>query len=113
MQQVKEASKIETHFTYQENKILEDSVKFELFRITQESVTNIIKYANAKNITIHIESNNDGGKIEIKDNGKGFDLNNHIKGKGLTNIGQRAEKIKASLNIISSSNKGTSISLDW
>tara|TARA_B110000091_G_C13765338_1_gene454118 strand:- start:383 stop:1369 length:987 start_codon:yes stop_codon:yes gene_type:complete len=113
MQQLKEASKIETHFTYQENKILEDSVKFELFRITQEAVNNIIKYANAKSITVHIESNNDGGKMEITDNGKGFDLNNNIKGKGLTNIGQRAKKIKASLHIISSPNKGTSISISW
>jgi signal transduction histidine kinase len=113
MQQLKKASKIETHFTYQENKILEDSVKFELLRITQEAVNNIIKYANAKSITLHIESNNDGGKIEITDNGKGFDLNNHIKGKGLTNIGQRAKKIKASLHIISSPNKGTSISINW
>ena len=113
MQQLKEASKVETHFTYQENKILENSVKFELLRITQEAVNNIIKYANAKSITVHIESNNDGGKMEIADNGKGFDLNNNIKGKGLTNIGQRAKKIKASLHIISSSNKGTSISINW
>ena len=113
MQQLKEASKIETHFTYQENKILENSVKFELLRITQEAVNNIIKHANAKNIRVYIESNNNGGKIGITDNGKGFNLKEHNKGKGLESMRKRAEKIKASLNIISSSNKGTSISLDW
>tara|TARA_B100000809_G_scaffold244383_1_gene270245 strand:+ start:2759 stop:3745 length:987 start_codon:yes stop_codon:yes gene_type:complete len=113
LQQLNEASKIETNFICQENKILENTVKFELLRIIQEAVSNIIKHAKAKSITVYIESNNNGGKIEITDNGKGFNLNNHIKGRGLESMRQRAKKIKASLNIISSSNEGTSISLDW
>ena len=43
-----------------------------LFRITQEAVTNILKHANAQNITIQLMKYIDTLILTIEDDGKGF-----------------------------------------
>jgi len=78
-----------------------------LFRIIQESLSNIIKHAKAKSITINIAYSTGHLNIEIIDDGVGFDLNDKSKGIGLKNILNRSKLIGAETEIISEINKGT------
>ena len=83
--------KFKIHFTHSGNiDPLSQDIKITLFRVIQEQLNNIIKYADAKNIWIDLKVN---GKINliIKDDGRGFDTAAKRKGVGLSNIKNRAD----------------------
>ena len=82
-----------------------------IYRIIQEALNNAEKYSSAT--TIRIDANNfeDSFNILIKDNGKGFDINNVEKGFGLQNMYKRAEEMNADIKIDSGPGIGTSIKL--
>ncbi len=81
-----------------------------LFRITQEALSNSIKYSFASKIDINF-SNNGSLKFEIKDNGEGFDVDeyNQIAGSGINNMRTRAENMDLKFFISSKKNAGTQI----
>ncbi len=79
-----------------------------LFRISQEALTNVLKYANASHVEIQINSNS----LSIKDNGKGFDIETIKKGYGLINMKSRVNEFNGTLSILSS-NSGTSINVSF
>ena len=78
-----------------------------LFRIIQESLSNIMKHAQAKNITIRIDSKEQSLNIEIIDDGVGFNTDDKSKGIGLKNVLNRSRLIGADTKIISAPNQGT------
>ena len=87
----------------------------DFFLIYKEALTNIQKYAEAS--TVLVELSNEGNTIimNIKDNGKGFDIE-HLQhrtlgGNGLRNMQARAEKLGGKLMIESKINEGTTIKL--
>jgi len=84
-----------------------------LFRIVQEVISNIIKHAGADHISIDLNSYaSNNYKLEISDNGKGFDVNSEYEGHyGLENIQARAFTINAHILIESTPGKGTRILL--
>src|SRR5689334_13665560 len=57
-----------------------------LYRITQELVNNILKHANAGQVTLQIGRRNKKIILLIEDDGKGFDANQHKDGYGLRNL---------------------------
>jgi two-component system sensor histidine kinase UhpB len=59
------------------------------YRIVQECLTNITKYANARLVTIKIERNTDYLRIVIKDDGQGFDTQLISQGFGLAGMRER------------------------
>ncbi len=81
-----------------------------LYLIFKESINNILKYAQCKNIWIDLYQNNNIVTLQIKDDGKGFDMNT-TGGNGLINMKKRAEEIKGLLSIDSAPGKGTGIKL--
>lgn len=94
--------------------ILQPEMQINLYRILQESLNNIIKHSNASQANIIIEKTEKTIKIEIKDNGKGFDTNtrvrdNEVGGFGLTGMNERARILGTVLNIESTPGNGTSI----
>jgi signal transduction histidine kinase len=84
-----------------------------IYRILQESISNILKHSHSETIAIKIVFTNDNCKITITDTGKGFDLKNHAQGSGLSNIKMRAELIGASFQIESELKSGTSLMIDY
>ncbi len=97
----------------QDNWLLPAGEVMHIFRIVQEVISNIIKHAEAKSINIQFHSHSpDTYRLEIFDNGKGFECNSEHTGHyGLENIQQRANAISAKLLITSSPDAGTSIVL--
>jgi len=79
-----------------------------LYRIVQEAVQNSVKHADAKRITVVFNEKEDGFIMEIRDNGKGFDLQNANLGNGLKNMELRCKESGGSIKIESGEN-GTAI----
>ena len=89
---------------------INDVIKINLYRILQEALQNIIKYADASYVEIKISLiNNNSIELLVKDDGKGFNVKDKRKGIGLKNMESRAEKIDGILKINSLKNKGTTI----
>ncbi|MFA7229535.1 MAG: sensor histidine kinase, partial [Melioribacteraceae bacterium] len=84
-----------------------------VFRIVQEAMTNIVKYAGAKSVKIFIRGEKDKLLVEILDDGKGIS-EEEIKGEksfGLMGMRERAMLIGGSLEISGSPGKGTLVRL--
>jgi signal transduction histidine kinase len=86
-------------------------IKHHIFLISKEVINNVIKYSKATNLVILANHKNGIFSLIIKDNGIGFNVNNLSQGNGLTNIKRRAQEINAGLDIKSSPQSGTIISL--
>jgi len=88
-------------------KLLPDFISTTLFRVVQESLTNIQKHADAKNILIEISVTKDWLTMIIKDDGVGFDVEEENRilnsGIGLRNLAERVEYHLGTFNIASSS----------
>ncbi|WP_456376627.1 tetratricopeptide repeat-containing sensor histidine kinase [Lutibacter sp.] len=82
-----------------------------LFRVIQEAINNAVKYAEASEINVTILEQNNTLLIEIKDNGKGFNLNTIVLGNGLENLQKRIHEINGEITFDSEINKGTSIKI--
>ena len=84
----------------------------EIYYIVEEALNNILKHANAKSVLVKLKQRKDSIYLEIVDNGCGFDSDKvKFGGKGLGNIRERAKRIKGKLNINSSPEHGTKITL--
>jgi signal transduction histidine kinase len=84
--------------------------KINLYRILQEAILNINKYANAKNCDIKIEhEDTDSIKMSIIDDGQGFDIYNFRAGIGLINMYERTEALGGTFQIESKIGVGTKI----
>jgi two-component system, NarL family, sensor kinase len=96
------------------NESLSTSDELQLYRIIQESLSNIIKYANAVAAKITISENNNSLFVEIKDNGKGFNVTETLNGEnafGLHNIIERSRAIGGEAKISSDKN-GTVVTIE-
>ena len=87
------------------------TVKLTFYRIIQEALHNIDKYAKAKNVVITITQSEAFLSVEIKDNGIGFDLNTQKEGIGLKNMRERTQEMGGLFSIVSQPEKGTKINL--
>jgi signal transduction histidine kinase len=88
--------------------------ELQIYRIIQEALTNIIRYAKAHAAKISIFEKNDHILIEIKDNGKGFNVKESLnsgKAFGLHNIIERSRAI-GGVAQIQSSTEGTIININ-
>lgn len=81
-----------------------------LFRMIQEFFSNTIKYAQATELNVNMNYSENELTICVKDNGKGFDVNQNIKGSGLLNMESRAKMINTKFNLESDQN-GTRIKI--
>ncbi|WP_207514002.1 hybrid sensor histidine kinase/response regulator [Longitalea luteola] len=80
-----------------------------LYRIVQEQFNNIIKHAQAHNVSIELFEKNNFIDLWIKDDGRGFDPKERRKGVGLSNILSRIELFDGKLEVISSKGHGCTI----
>ena len=70
-----------------------------IYLIFKEAVNNIAKHAKASQVDIQINNDEQGFRMNIKDNGKGFDVSQKQIGHGLINMKMRAKRINAKLTI--------------
>lgn len=110
--------KIEKHLLVQERDIPAE-LKISIFRILQESISNIVKHAKATHICVKLSK--DSGKLHfsIEDNGQGFDQIDESnfcplgRGLGLVSMKERATFSGGIYQIDSNLGKGTRICISW
>jgi len=86
------------------------SAQLTVYRLVQESLTNIGKYAEASQIFISLQNMDGYVTVEVRDNGKGFDLNaTSPNSHGLSGMRHRVEAAGGSLTVASSPLAGTKI----
>ncbi|GAA4760589.1 hypothetical protein GCM10023230_06880 [Flavobacterium hankyongi] len=91
---------------------IDSPTKMHLYRIFQESLQNIYKYAKAKNVLAVINKVDNQINIEIKDDGQGFDVKKSKEGIGLKNMNARIASINGTINFESEKGKGTKIKIN-
>jgi len=89
--------------------LISDGLKINIYRIIQEQFNNILKYAQASKVNINLKQSANLIKLEIIDDGIGFDQKKKSIGIGLNNISYRAETYHGKVTIISSPGNGCSI----
>lgn len=91
---------------------IDNNIKINVFRIIQEALQNINKYAEAKNIEIILNQEAETMMhLTISDDGVGFDTDRKAKGIGIKNMESRVKSCNGSFEIKSKKGKGTKISI--
>jgi PAS domain S-box-containing protein len=86
------------------------SIKETIFRVAQEALHNVIKHAHATQIDLQLDQANDVLILEVKDNGRGFEISNSYPGHlGMKSMQERVDQAKGSFEIQSSPGQGTTI----
>lgn len=88
------------------------TIEMYLYRICQEALNNIVKYADTKKVHLSISDYDDKLELLIRDEGKGFDfkkVNQERKGMGLTGMQERVALLNGNFKIHSELGKGTTI----
>ncbi|HMH21168.1 MAG TPA: PAS domain S-box protein [Puia sp.] len=86
-------------------------IKETLYRIVQEQLHNIEKYARASLITIQVASDKRNVDMIVEDNGVGFDTKKKQGGIGLINIRNRSESYNGNAKILSAPGKGCKLEI--
>jgi PAS domain S-box-containing protein len=99
------------HLHFDDDINLDEEQSIAVFRIVQESLTNITRYAEAHQVYISLESCGDHYyHLAIRDDGKGFDTDSvRNKSFGLIGIRERALILGGEAHILSAHNSGTAI----
>jgi signal transduction histidine kinase len=94
-------------------KQLDNDVRIVLFRTVRELLFNIVKHADAKNVTVTTRRDGKNIRIHVADDGVGFDSSNIEKrsGFGLFSIRERLDFLGGNLEIESKPGQGTRVTL--
>ncbi|RPH79832.1 MAG: PAS domain S-box protein [Nitrospiraceae bacterium] len=93
-------------------KVLSSEVATNLFRVLQESLQNVAKHAQATEVTVRLSGSSKGAGVSVRDNGKGFDVENkqaRVKGLGLVSMQERTRGLGGFLRIHSFARDGTKV----
>ncbi|MGH7940638.1 MAG: PAS domain S-box protein [Limisphaerales bacterium] len=100
------------------NHRLPPGIELTLFRIVQEAINNIEKYARAETVTLRVGLHNGSIRLKIQDDGRGFDVKKTQSGKrerghglGLPNMRERALSLGGTCEIVSTPRRGTTITV--
>jgi len=88
-----------------------------LYRVAQEALTNVARHANASQVEVCIESLNGGIRMEIRDNGQGFEVNGNSSARkhnrlGLLGMRERVEMLGGSFGVDSAPGHATTVRVD-
>jgi signal transduction histidine kinase len=91
-----------------------DGVEREIVAIAQEALTNAVRHAHARRITIRASTAKSIGlRLSVADDGRGIARGRASAGFGMTSMQERADRIGASLTIVTAPRSGTEVVLAW
>jgi len=86
----------------------------EIIGIAQEALTNAVRHARARQISVQASSvRSVGFRLSVADDGRGIAREHRGAGFGMTSMQERAERIGASLTIVTAPRNGTEVVLAW
>jgi signal transduction histidine kinase len=94
-------------------RVMDEDRAVEIYRIVQESLTNISRYAEASQVQITLDCNGNALGLEVRDNGQGFTAVDVAQSKtfGLLGMRERALALGGQLDIVSVPGQGTVVGL--
>ncbi len=96
---------------------LKPEVETTIFRIVQESLTNVVRHAAARSVLVQVVFGADGVQISVHDDGRGFDVARALGGEdgraawGLLGIQERAALVGGTAELLSAPDQGTTVRL--
>ncbi|MDE3249609.1 MAG: sensor histidine kinase, partial [Bacteroidota bacterium] len=100
--------------SFGETGTLADTTEIMIYRIVQELVNNALKHASAAEIMVQLVKGSDWIRINVEDDGKGFDVEvlKQSKGFGWGSIRNRVDYLQGNIDIRSEPGSGTSVSVE-
>ncbi len=97
-----------------ENELIEQTLAITIYRIVQELINNTLKHASAKNAIVQVAKIEGHLLVTVEDDGNGFDTSqlNSSKGMGWSNIQNRVDFLKGTLDVRSEIENGTSVHIE-
>lgn len=105
-------TQIDVHFDCYLKSRLDSNKEVTIYRIIQEALTNIRKYAQAEKASVMIREMEEEIRVVIEDYGKGFDIESISRGVGIFSMEERTKAVGGTLSIYSVKEKGTKIILE-
>jgi signal transduction histidine kinase len=91
-----------------------DGVEREIVAIAQEALTNAVRHSRAQRIVIRASTVQSVGlRLSVLDDGRGIPREPAVAGFGMTSMQERADRIGASLTIVTAPRNGTEVVLAW
>ena len=91
-----------------------DGVEREIVAIAQEALTNAVRHSRARKITVRASTAQSVGfRLSVADDGRGIARDPVSSGFGMTSMQERADRIGASLTIVTAPRNGTEVVLAW
>ncbi|MBN9660953.1 MAG: sensor histidine kinase [Acidobacteria bacterium] len=90
---------------------LPDSHRTAVYRIVQEALRNVTRHSGATTAVVTVRCTGDEVVVEVKDDGRGFDMNT-TKGVGLLGMKERVDHLDGTFRITSSPGQGTLIRVE-
>ncbi len=91
---------------------IDEAILISVYRLVQECLTNIARYANAKQLTISVIKENNIITMSIHDDGIGFDTTIKPKGFGLAGMKERVEGLAGRFELQTAINEGVTITIE-
>ena len=86
----------------------------EILGIAQEALNNALRHARARRISVHAEGVRAiGFRLSVADDGRGIARERRESGFGMTSMQERADRIGASLTVVTAPRSGTEVVLAW
>ncbi|GLX93747.1 sensor histidine kinase [Herbidospora sp. NBRC 101105] len=89
---------------------LAPAVEFALLRTAQEALANVARHAGATRVGVTLSYLEEEVALDVRDDGRGFDLSHRSEGFGLAIMRQRVEGLAGSLHVESEPGGGTGVS---
>jgi len=80
-----------------------------VYRLVQESLTNVVKHANAAHVEVSAQESDGAIRILVRDDGDGFDTDSSTAGRGLRGMRERIELLGGEIAVTSNPGDGTKI----
>jgi NarL family two-component system sensor histidine kinase LiaS len=102
---------IPTEFFFQNQRILPIETEYAFYRMAQETLANIARHSAATQVEISLNYEIDTVTLEIRDNGRGFDLQTTPSGLGIKSMQERTQALGGRLILESTPGKGTRVQI--
>jgi len=105
---------IRTELTFDGEEQLPFPAKEALYFVAQEALNNTLRHAEARHVTVRLAFGDAATRMEIADDGRGFDVDTtaHNRGLGLHGMQERIEQLGGKLAIRSAPGTGTRITVE-
>ncbi len=109
VEEFQQSNQIDSHCDLDLPLLIPSEVAIAIYRIVQEGLTNITKYAQANKASIHVQTTTTAIELRIIDNGCGFNTSYNSTGFGLQGMRERVLSLQGKFEIFSSPGNGCQI----